>query len=406
MRLTISILIFQSIIATTLSLNILLTSTDSWTSKNVRFLQYHLQQQGHNVVLMAPLYQQNANLELPNKLTQGLKSIKDGGEYGHLLPVHQNYYSKINKQNMKRAKQVVFEADVIKEEEEDIVLNNQYGQDPSNHDAWYINCDATNALTIAMNLLIPKFYPDFELDLVIIGPNGGPYHSSLITSMVRQVQIDKVDAIAVSTQDYHQVYFQDEKFFKISSTDVDFQLSKSNVHTKNIKLIDKHVVSLVDKLAQKRNENAVKENGRALGLHLQFPSLNFRDSYCQTSPTTQLDYQVIPRNRKRDRQHNRQDTTTSSFDYEMDLDGKIIRVEEDNEESSRGYASFRLKDDEATLSNGLGQQRKRNKHNLESRATVDKEQESTDYVLSNCNIAVTTIGHANRKLLKKLIASD
>lgn len=353
---------------------------------------------------MAPLYQQNTYLELPNKLIQGLKGIKDGGEYGHLLPVHQNYYSKINKQNLKRAKQVVFEADIIKEEEEDIVLNNQYGQDPSNYDAWYINCDATNALNIAMDLLIPKVYPDFELDLVIIGPNGGPHHSLLITSMVRQVQTDKVDAIAVSTQDYHQVYFQDEKFFKISSTDVDFQLSKLNVHTKNIKLIDKHVVSLVDKLAQKRNENAVKEHGRALGLHIQFPSLNFRDSYCQTSPTTQLEYQVIPRNRKRDRQHNHQDKT-SIFDFEMDLDGKIDRVEEDNEESSREYASFRLKN-EAPLSKRLDQQRKRSKQHLAARAVVDEAQESTDYVLLNCNIAVTTIGHTNRRLLKKLIASD
>lgn len=116
MRLVTSTLIFQCILTTTFSLNILLTSIDNWTSKNVRFLQSHLQQQGHNVILMAPLYQQNLNLLIPIKFTPGIKDIRDGGEYGHLLPVHQKYYFKMSNENQKRAKQVVFEDDVLKEE--------------------------------------------------------------------------------------------------------------------------------------------------------------------------------------------------------------------------------------------------------------------------------------------------
>ncbi|CCG23839.1 hypothetical protein CORT_0E02520 [Candida orthopsilosis Co 90-125] len=411
MRLVTSTLIFQCILTTTFSLNILLTSIDNWTSKNVRFLQSHLQQQGHNVILMAPLYQQNLNLSIPIKFTPGIKDIRDGGEYGHLLPVHQKYYFKMSNENQKRAKQVVFEDDVLKEEiveeeeEKDVVLNNQYGSDPSNHNAWYINCDAMNALNIAMNLLIPKFYPDFEIDLVLIGPNEGLDHSQIITSMVHQVNTEKIDAIAVSTQDFHQVYYQDEKYFRASFGDIDFQLSKSNVYTKNIKLIDRHVVSLVDNLVQLgRNDNENTDGGASatIGLHLQYPSMNFRNAYCQTSPTTDLDYQVMLGDKKSKNKQNAENVTV--LDYEMESSGKIVEIVEEDEESSRDYASFRFKnvDDADNVPKKKKNQRDATGHR---QIIIDKTTKSIDYVLSNCNVAVTTIGSFNSKRLKKLLAN-
>lgn len=253
----------------------------------------------------------------------------------------------MSNENQKRAKQVVFEDDVLKEEieeEKDIVLNNQYGLDPSNHNAWYINCDAMNALNIAMNLLIPKYYPDFEIDLVLIGPNEGLNHSQIITSMVHQVNAEKIDAIAVSTQDFHQVYYQDEKYFRASFGDIDFQLSKLNVYTKNIKLIDRHVVSLVDNLVRIGQDDIGNTDGglsATIGLHLQYPSMNFRNAYCQTSPTTDLDYQVILGDKKSKKKQNVENVTV--FDYEMESSGKIVEIVEEDEESSRDYASFRFK---------------------------------------------------------------
>lgn len=405
MRLIASKLIFQCIITTTFSLNILLTSIDDWTSKDVRFLQSHLQQHGHNVVLIAPLYQQNMNLPLPSKFTPGIKDIKDGGEYGHLLPVHQKYYTKLSNDNQKRAKQVVFEDDVLKEEvtkeEADLVLNNQYGQDPSNHNAWYINCDAVNALNIAMNLLIPKHYPEFDIDLVIIGPNEGLHHQQVITSMINQVNAEKVDAIAVSTQDYHQVYYQDEKYFRTAFGDVDFQLSNLNVYTKNVKMIDRHVVSLVNKFTQLGSSNNAKLDGSVstIGLHFQFPSMNFRHAFCQTSPTTDLDYQVMILDKKSPKIHE-SEVDIPVIDFEMELNGQIVEVIEDVE-SSRDHASFKFKNDDVdkVLSRNKKQRDATGNHHI----VLDETLKSIDYVLLNCNVAVTTIGFIDSNKLKKLL---
>ncbi|KAI5962724.1 hypothetical protein KGF57_001458 [Candida theae] len=357
---------------------------------------------------MAPLYQQNTNLQLPTTFTQRLKGINDGGEYGHLLPVHQTYYSRVSKQHhQKRAKQVVFKEDAINEEEEDVLMNNQYGQDPNNHDAWYVNCDAVCGLQIASNLLIPKYYPDFKLDLVIIGPNEGLKHAGRVTSMIRQVQEDaKVDVMAISNQDYHPLYFQNEKYFKTSFHDLDSQLSKSNVFTKNIKLINRHVGKLVHKLAQlNAHTRTTASSTTRVGLHLQFPSLNFRNSYCQTGKSTELEYQVMMPMRDNTQHQDRQSDVTV-FEYEMDLDGRLIKSARDDEESSRDYASFKLKNDtdgdDFSDNNEHDQQKSNHKLGVEGSVDPDDTLQSTDYILSNCNVAVTSVSHINARKLKQL----
>ena len=62
------------------------------------------------------------------------KLAKDGGEYGHLLSVHQTYFHNLRSINSKRAKGVKFEQDESQSESEsstqDIVQSNQFGQDP------------------------------------------------------------------------------------------------------------------------------------------------------------------------------------------------------------------------------------------------------------------------------------
>ncbi|KAI5952069.1 hypothetical protein CANMA_005148 [Candida margitis] len=406
-------LISPFIIAATFSLNILLTSIDNWTSKDVRFLQSHLQQQGHNVLLIAPLYQENSHTSLATKFTIGLKDIKDGGEYGHLLPVHYNYYSKVSDQNQKRAKQVVFKEEIeMKLSEEDgdaVLLNNQYGQDPSNHNAWYVNCDAQNVLNIAMNVLIPKFYPNFHLDLVMIGPNQGLTHSQLVTDMIQQTNTEKVDAIAISTQDNHPIYYQDEKYFRIAFNDVDFQLSKSNAFTKNIKLIDRHVIALVDNLVQLDNEYDGAKSGGSIGLHLSFPSMNFRTAHCQTSPSTKLDYQVMMTSDRTDKHRVIADEVDVS-DFELTLSGQIVEVEQEDEgkeeENSKNYASFRIKEEAADESNQGEHTYKKRRDAHGEKESNDESMKSTDYVLSNCNIAVTSTNPISSKKLKKLFYSD
>ncbi|CAI5759583.1 unnamed protein product [Candida verbasci] len=347
------------------SLNILLTTTDSWVSKDIRFLYSYLKENNHNVLLMAPLYENNQD-DLPNFQK---KIVRDGGEFAHLLPVHQTYFKKLRNLSNKGAKNVIklFDSDF------DPVLNTQYGQDSLDEHCWYINSSPMNALRISLDILIPTYYPDFKPDLVLVGPNQGLNSSSKIDFD----NFEKYSLVSISLQDKYDLYYQNEKYFNIGWFN-SVQLMKHNTFTKNIKFINKKILNLI---------NSLDVNNGQIKLDIKFPSLNHDDSHCITSAYSDLSYKQIDNRDKRDRIA---DFEISQF--ELLPSGEIKKIkqqeEEDNEEdneSSREYASFKFNNDRY----------KQEIMRLPKRTTkkLNNNRNVYDYILSNCNIVLENLAN-------------
>lgn len=294
-----------------LGLNVLLSSKDSWVSKNTRHLYAELRDQGHNVKLVAPL---NNGMHvngggLSSEETKDVKrdeamhrEVVNGGDFGHLLPVHQTYYRTIKKLNSlpRGAKNVILKKHLDETEETTESAqnfnNNYFGHDPLDESIWYVNASPLETLLIAYDVLLPQFLPDFKPDLVILGPDEGlsltpsvanelplfhnnhPNMDDGLDAMMRLTMMKKYPVIGVSTGDDHHIYFQDENYFNIQQNVLSKQLSKKNVFTKNIKFINNKVVELINKLSA--SSTILPEN---VSLNVNFPSMNHDVSHCTTS---------------------------------------------------------------------------------------------------------------------------
>lgn len=297
----------------TLGLNILMSSKNSWVSKNTRHLYAGLKAEGHNVKLIAPLNNNGhiteAGLASENngasKREQGeqeeKREIVNGGDFGHLLPVHQKYYKTIKKLNNlpRGAKNVILKKDLENSDgrSTETVRNNYFGQDPLDESVWYVNASPLESLLIAFDVLLPQFEPDFKPDLVVLGPDEGlsltpstsshqplfhenhPNSDNVLDSMMRLTMLKKFPVIGVSTGDDHHIYFQDETFFNIQQNVLSKQLLKKNVFTKNIKFINARVIDLINKLTTSE-QGILPEN---VALNVNFPSINHDVSHCTTS---------------------------------------------------------------------------------------------------------------------------
>lgn len=295
----------------TLGLNILMSSKDSWVSKNTRHLYAGLKAEGHDVRLIAPLNnnghfndanlanEESASSKREQEEQDEQREIVNGGDFGHLLPVHQKYYKTIKELNNlpRGAKNVILKKDLNSVEETNVVSNNYFGQDPLDKSVWYVNASPLESLLIAFDVLLPQFDPEFKPDLVLLGPDEGlsltpttasqqplfqenhPNSDNGLDSMMRLAMLKKYPVIGVSTGDDHHIYFQDENFFNIQQSVLSKQLLKKNVFTKNIKFINSRVIDLINKL-KTSNEAILPEN---MALNVNFPSMNHDVSHCTTS---------------------------------------------------------------------------------------------------------------------------
>ncbi|CUM65116.1 uncharacterized protein PRCAT00002743001 [Priceomyces carsonii] len=262
------------------ALNVMVSTTDSWVAKNVRFLYQSLKEEGHNVILVGPLYGCH---EKPSTLTRRSgKPENDGGDFGHLLPVHQTYYK--NMKRLNRAKNVLTRAEI---DRLGSVTGATLGQDPMDKDVWYVNSLPLETLSMGLDVILPHYYPDFVPDLVVIGPNEGlaltnTTKSTELQSMLQLLMIKDIPGIGVSTQDNHHVYFQDENFFNIDNT---FRkVFKNNAFGKNIKFICSKVNQLISEIGNFPLKTV---------LNINFPSMNHENSQCSTSLKANPEYVQI-----------------------------------------------------------------------------------------------------------------
>lgn len=128
-------------VATTLAtsasaLNILLNNDDGFGSVNIRELFRVLVEAGHDVIMVAPATQQSA---------QGGRSVFT--EYGTLQQPSQ--YNLIP------------------------AGSPAVGQDPLNPDIWYYNGTPAACTFVALDWVIPQYYDNRTIDLLVSGPNFG-----------------------------------------------------------------------------------------------------------------------------------------------------------------------------------------------------------------------------------------
>ncbi|OBA22329.1 hypothetical protein METBIDRAFT_38724 [Metschnikowia bicuspidata var. bicuspidata NRRL YB-4993] len=295
------------------SLNILISSTDSWVEKNARYLHPALVEAGHTVVFVGPLHPNLVNsaggLFQAQKPGQRRKASElpdyedaySAGDFGHLKEAHQKYYTYTRKLNallrgakgvIQKKESVEFDAEFVKETSE-LVRNPTYGQDPLNPDFWYVNGSPLEALLVAFDVILPTHVSGFSPDLVLLGPNEGLHLTCSDSPDVSGIPItdllalkDELEAmrllaqvknhrvISVSTEDSHHIYYEDEGFFNVEETSYD-KLFKANFVTQNIQFVNLRLISLVDKVVLHM------ETGQALNVN--FPSMNKRLSTCSTS---------------------------------------------------------------------------------------------------------------------------
>lgn len=286
-----------------LALNILISTPDSWVTKNVRHLTAALKAENHTVVAIAPLYDDMGSQKLVSddsdsvtltnsdskskRLVGSSQSIADGGDFGHLLPVHQIYYKNIKTMNSgmaKRPRSVILEQDVP--EDQPVVSYDAFGQDPLDPSFWYVDSLPVSALLVGLDVILPTYYPDFKPDLVILGPQEGAsytpqgsadYYES-IQAMAAISASQNYSTIAVSSEDSHHIYYQDEHFFNAQQQRL--KRFKKNVFSRNIRFINKKIIDLVSHLKDKAAGSLLPPQ---VALNVIIPSVNHDHSHCATS---------------------------------------------------------------------------------------------------------------------------
>ncbi|KAI5955333.1 TOK1 [Candida jiufengensis] len=416
------ITVIITLISTSLALNILLTSTNNWCSNKIRYLQQYLDNQGHKVILISSLYQQNLNLEIPENFKIGSRSIKNGGEFNHLN--HINHYGSLkidkNKNTKRGAKQVVLKKPEADLQDDDYnfqnfdkpILNNQYGQDAKNLNAWYINSNSESIINIALNLIIPKYYPDFKIDLVVVGPNDDTTNNDKLTkNILNYINNEKnLNAIAISTKDIDSLYFKDPLFTATN---------KDNVYKKNLDIITEMISSTIIK-----NINKLTVNDNKLSLFIKFPSLNHESSICKTPSIIDkyldglLEYQIISQRQSIKEIENDNQNKISNLQYVMESNGQILKIEEEisdeyvpeddylynedgsfTKDTSKNFANFKFINNDKSEDHQQQQQPKRIKKNHSERSLNDIR----EYILLNCNVAVEVLNPINPFKLRRIL---
>lgn len=272
------------------ALNILITSTDSWVSKNPRFLYASLKEKGHNVKYIGPVSTEQPPIDNGQK-------VKTFSEFHHMSSANQKYLRTLRKLNTlaKGPKHIITRADSkkfdIEFESQNIVKQSSFGQDPLNPDFWFVNASPLEALSFGLDTIIPEHMPDFVPDIVVVGPNDGLHLSPMtsrqpkitfvdlswaanqVNAMTQLLQVKNVRVIAVSVEDHDSIYYCDEEYFNAEPSSYRRSFKRNHV-SKNVRFVNSRVVSLIERVGVQLPER--------VALNINFPSLNHRDSSCTT----------------------------------------------------------------------------------------------------------------------------
>lgn len=165
-------------VVTTVAKTILLTNDDGWASTNIRAAYRDLTAAGYDVVLAAPVSQRSGwggRFDVP--LT---KDLLTDGEFGYVKAGAPSW-----------------------------------GHEDNDSNIWYFNGTPSSCVSFALDYLLPNFYDNKTIDLVVSGPNEGPnlslgYYTVSGTQSAAYYAIYRgIPAIAFSGSTLNNSFFKD-----------------------------------------------------------------------------------------------------------------------------------------------------------------------------------------------------
>lgn len=202
------------------ALNVVVTLVDLWVTKDVRFLHSSLWFHGHDLTLVALLYQRQLTPQL---------AIDDGGDFDHLLPVHQKFFANVKKINQAHyggsthppgpprpfgrhpARAAGGPRGFVAVEAPEITdYDVTMGRDPLDQNAWYVNHDPVRAIRLGLDMLEAE-----TIDVVVILVPEDDTVKQVVAKMVEEVRAKGISLLVVNIPGNRHIYYQDENYFRV-----------------------------------------------------------------------------------------------------------------------------------------------------------------------------------------------
>lgn len=187
------------IIPVVASLSVVVTLTELWVTKDVRFLHRDLQFHDHNLTLVGSLYQDQL---------APVDNIDDGGDFDHLLPVHQKYYASVKAVNLAQLRRgprgfVTPQVALLMDE-----YDKHMGEDALEPAAYYVNDSPARGL----QEMVSKLGLDAIDVVVVLSPEG---KEAVADTLVEVCESEGVLVVLVKLPPSQHIYYQDENYFRI-----------------------------------------------------------------------------------------------------------------------------------------------------------------------------------------------
>lgn len=216
---------------------ILLTNDDGWAATNIRATYTALTKAGYEVVLVAPVQQRSGfggQFSVPSSET-----LEEDGEFAYPPKGSPSW-----------------------------------GHEDDNKNIWYFNGTPGSAVAFGLNYVLPTYFDNKTVDLVVAGPNEGLNLSPGMFTLSGTVAatyasvIRGLPAIAFSGSNSNNSFFKDDEK-RLKSNDSSFAPI----------IYANKVVELVDRLF-KDSENRERVLPLTTGLNVNFPKVGDQDKSC------------------------------------------------------------------------------------------------------------------------------
>lgn len=289
------------------AINIILSTTDTWVTKNIRLLYDDLKSANHNVLVVAPLYQGVPNthvvdvgidgcvgeskqkgLQKGSQASQASQQvfrqhqcqINDGGDFSYLLPSNQLYYKNLQKLSLPRLARNVINPKLLEQFKSTfnvLKINNtvDFGNDPLNNNFWYVNsANPVNVLSVFIDNIMPTYYRQFQPDLVIFGPVEGLLNPKVSSQIAKYLSYKDIPSFIVDTVDKEHISYQDDI------------LNRANDIKTIASRINNEIITVIERLAKQQvTDGSVRLLPHNHVVNLNFPSFRHPNCFGYTKVT-------------------------------------------------------------------------------------------------------------------------
>ncbi|KAL6453305.1 PHO2 Acid phosphatase [Candida maltosa Xu316] len=198
--------------------NILMSNDDGWASTNIRAFYYKLKEAGHNVYITSPVSQRSGyggKFDIPES-----NVLEIDGEFSY-PPAG----------------------------------SPAWGHEEFDDHIWYFNGTPASCIAFAFDYLLPKYFDNVTIDLVVAGTMGATYNAVY----------RGYPAISFSASNWNNSFYKD-------NLDLNDPLLESTI-------VATKAVELVNQVFESQGENP-RALGLGVGLNVNFPAVGYDDETC------------------------------------------------------------------------------------------------------------------------------